>query len=139
MKEIFRSSKFDGKLILKPSAKVNEAGDEVYGSLENGLWWRSMQNQLPEDATIAPVLLYSDETLAYGFGSTTFYPLYMSIGNLPKDIRRKEEGYTLIAYLPILKGKKKQKRRWAKKNLKGQILHHALSIILRSLIEPAKT
>ena len=53
-------------------------------------------------ATIIPVILSSDKTVVTLFGNKTAYPLYLTIGNLPKEIRRKpsRHGHILIGYLP---------------------------------------
>src|SRR6266702_2878265 len=53
-------------------------------------------------ATIVPVLLSTDKTLLTTFRNKSAYPLYMTIGNIPKEIRRKPSmhAYILLAYLP---------------------------------------
>lgn len=53
-------------------------------------------------ATIIPIIISSDKTQLTTFGSKTAYPVYMTIGNLPKDVRRKpsRRGQILLAYLP---------------------------------------
>ncbi|OJT04957.1 hypothetical protein TRAPUB_4260, partial [Trametes pubescens] len=53
-------------------------------------------------ATIIPVIISSDKTQLTTFGSKTAYPVYITIGNLPKDVRRKpsRRGQILLAYLP---------------------------------------
>jgi len=81
---------------------------------------------------------HGDETQALNYGSRTFYPLYMTIGNLPKDIRRKMRAFRLAAYLPVLEGTKAEKKKMTKINLKGQILHRCLQSIMESIIEPGK-
>jgi hypothetical protein len=52
-------------------------------------------------ATIIPILLSSDKTQLTMFGNKTAYPVYMTIGNIPKEIRRKpsRRAYILLAYL----------------------------------------
>ncbi|KAJ7483045.1 hypothetical protein B0H11DRAFT_1689911, partial [Mycena galericulata] len=53
-------------------------------------------------ATIIPILLSSDKTQLTVFGNRSAYPVYMTIGNIPKEIRRKpsRQAYVLLAYLP---------------------------------------
>jgi len=56
-------------------------------------------------ATVIPVFLSSDKTQLTLFRGKMAYPLYLTIGNLPKDIRRKPScrGQILLAYLPTTK------------------------------------
>jgi hypothetical protein len=64
----------------------------------------TLEGQEP-GATVVPVLLSSDRTQVTVFGSKTAYPVYLTIGNLPKDIRQKPShcGQILLAYLPTTK------------------------------------
>jgi len=111
----------------------------VKSSLEIGIWWRDKEAQLPVGAVVVPkiqkLILYSDETEAMNFGSRKFNPVYATIGNIPQSQRRSLEAYVLLGYIPILEGTKKQKGRWRAKNLKGQILHYCLDLLLQSLVK----
>ena len=53
-------------------------------------------------ATIIPIIISSDKTQLTVFGSRTAYPVYLTIGNLPKEIRRKpsRQAHILLGYLP---------------------------------------
>jgi hypothetical protein len=53
-------------------------------------------------STIIPVILSSDKTQLTVFGNKLAYPVYLTIGNIPKGIRRKpsRHSHMLIAYLP---------------------------------------
>lgn len=53
-------------------------------------------------ATIIPIIISSDKTQITLFRNKTAYPVYLTIGNLPKEIRRKpsRQGQILLAYLP---------------------------------------
>ncbi|KAJ8090904.1 hypothetical protein PM082_024827 [Marasmius tenuissimus] len=73
--------------------------------VNTGKWWWSTQKQLEGDkpgATIIPVILSSDKTQITLVRNKTAYPVYLTIGNLPKGIRRKpsKQGQILVAYLP---------------------------------------
>lgn len=56
-------------------------------------------------ATVIPVFISSDKTQLTPFRGKMAYPVYLTIGNIPKDIRRKPScrGQILLAYLPTTK------------------------------------
>ncbi|KAJ7769505.1 hypothetical protein B0H16DRAFT_1661035 [Mycena metata] len=85
-------------------------------------------------ATIIPILLSSDKTQSTMFRNKTAYPVYMTIGNIPKEIRRKPSRrvYVLLAYLPTsrlghIKNKVAQRRSLA------NLFHKCLSFITAPL------
>ena len=56
-------------------------------------------------ATVIPVILSSDKTQLTLFHSKSAYPVYLSIGNIPKDLRRKptQRAMMLLGYIPTTK------------------------------------
>ena len=65
-----------------------------------------MKEHLPSGATVAPVILASDKTQLSRFkGDKTAWPVYLSIGNLSKQVRREpsRHGAVLLGYLPVSK------------------------------------
>lgn len=65
-----------------------------------------LQKKLDENAgpgrTVVPIILSSDKTQVTVFRNKSVYPVYMSLGNIPKEIRRKpsRRAYILLGYLP---------------------------------------
>lgn len=90
-----------------------------------------LEKRMP-GATIIPIIISSDKTQLTVFGSKTAYPVYMTIGNLPKDIRRKpsRRGQILLAYLPTSRLehiKNKAARRRTLANLFHACMAHVLA------------
>ncbi|KAM6495003.1 hypothetical protein JOM56_009626 [Amanita muscaria] len=102
---------FARHLILKPERHYRCMDDQrsrVYHDMQTGNWWWEIQNTLEASkpgATIIPVIISSDRTQVTLFSGKTAYPVYLTIGNLPKAVRRKpsQRGQILLAYLPTSK------------------------------------
>ncbi|KAM6499250.1 hypothetical protein JOM56_004758 [Amanita muscaria] len=102
---------FTAQLILRPERHYRRSGerwDRVFHDMHTGNWWWEMQSVLEAHqpgAMLVPVIISSDRTQVTVFGNKTAYPVYLTIGNLPKDIRRKSSarGQILLAYLPTSK------------------------------------
>ncbi|KAJ7491595.1 hypothetical protein B0H11DRAFT_2399014 [Mycena galericulata] len=87
-------------------------------------------------ATIIPIIISSDKTQLTVFGNKTAYPVYMTIGNIPKEIRRKpsRRGYVLLGYLPTSR-MKNVKNKAARRRILGNVFHACMHHILAPLKE----
>ncbi|KAJ7451993.1 hypothetical protein FB451DRAFT_1524612 [Mycena latifolia] len=94
----------------------------MYHNMHTGKWWWSTQAAL----TV--------------FGNKTAYPVYMTLGNIPKEIRRKpsRRGYVLLGYLPTSK-MKNIKNKAARRRVLANVFHACMSFILAPLQEPGVT
>ncbi|QRV95530.1 helix loop helix DNA-binding domain protein [Ceratobasidium sp. AG-Ba] len=80
--------------------------NRVYNEMWSGQWWWEMQNILGPHATVVPIILSTDKTKLTVFsGNQLAWPVYLSIGNISKDIRRcpSERATLLIGYIPVSK------------------------------------
>ncbi|CDO77552.1 hypothetical protein BN946_scf184912.g51 [Trametes cinnabarina] len=107
IRALFSDPEFSGILIFAPERHYADEDRtiRVYFDMHTGRWWWNTQRELDTirpGATIVPVIISSDKTQLTLFGSKTAYPVYLTIGNLPKDVRRKpsRRGQILLAYLP---------------------------------------
>jgi hypothetical protein len=86
-------------------------------------------------ATIIPIIISSDKTQLTLFRNKSAYPIYMTIGNIPKEIRRKpsSRAYLLLGYLPTTRleniTNKARKRR-----VIANLYHACVSRILEPLV-----
>ena len=90
--------------------------------------------RLPVGATIAPLILSSDKTKLSNFrGDKSAWPLYLTIGNISKEIRRmpSANATVLIGYLPVGRFDCFSEKR--KQIMRYQTFHTCMKTILTSL------
>ncbi|KAI0688819.1 hypothetical protein C8Q76DRAFT_772033 [Earliella scabrosa] len=114
-----------------------EGAEWLYDEMWTGDWWWNMQGALPPGATIAPVILSSDKTQLSRFsGDKQAWPVYLSVGNIPKATRRQpsKHGMILVGNLPVTKLKCFPKGK--QRSLEGyQLFHECMCAILKPLIK----
>ncbi|KAG8775121.1 hypothetical protein FRC12_001662 [Ceratobasidium sp. 428] len=116
---------------------TEERMNRVYGEMWSAKWWWRMQNMLGDYATVVPIIISTDKTKLTVFsGNQKAWPVYLTIGNISKDIRKcpSERATLLLGYLPvaslghIANERERSEARW-------QLFHTALE----SILEPLKT
>ncbi|KAG9088545.1 hypothetical protein FRC06_001978, partial [Ceratobasidium sp. 370] len=109
----------------------------VYDQMWSGDWWWRIQNLLGEHATVAPIVLAADKTQLTRFsGNKSAWPVYLTIGNISKEIRKQpsERATLLVGFIPVnaLTNITNKTRR---QELGWQLFHTCMELIL----EPLKT
>ncbi|KAH8991765.1 hypothetical protein EDB86DRAFT_2806455 [Lactarius hatsudake] len=139
IRALFGDPKFSRQLIFAPERHYQDVDHavQVTGEMHTGKWWWSVQRSLElhrPGATVIPVIISSDKTQLTLFRSKSAYPIYLSIGNIPKDIRCKptQQAQVLIGYIPTTRLshiKNKAARRRALANLFHSCMRKCLSPI----------
>ncbi|KAF9235433.1 hypothetical protein BU15DRAFT_89590 [Melanogaster broomeanus] len=112
---------------------------ERYDEMWTTDWWWEMQNRLPEGAAVVPVILASDKTSLSQFrGDQEVWPVYLTVGNISKDVRRQPSKHAcvLLGYLPTTKLEcfSKSTRSLERYNL----FHYCMTQILEPMVEAGK-
>ncbi|KAF9035760.1 hypothetical protein BJ165DRAFT_1355229, partial [Panaeolus papilionaceus] len=88
--------------------------------------------------TACPIILASDKTQLTQFvGGISAYPVYLTIGNIPKATRRKPSSHVciLITYLSVDKVPPKGLTEQQQRDRTQRIFHQAMRLILKPLIK----
>ncbi|KAI0825391.1 hypothetical protein BC628DRAFT_1320379 [Trametes gibbosa] len=115
----------------------------LYHDLHTGRWWWDTQKAVEDNtpgATIIPIILSSDKTQVTLFRNKSAYPVYLTIGNLPKSIRRKpsRQGQILLAYLPTTRLDHITNKAARRRTLTN-LFHACMSFLLKPLEKAGTT
>ncbi|KAI0070284.1 hypothetical protein K474DRAFT_1743338 [Panus rudis PR-1116 ss-1] len=107
---LFAEPEFAQYMVTKPERFYADADKtkRVYWDMHTAKWWWATQCELDsekEGGTVVPIIISTDKTQVTLFRNKMAYPVYLTIGNLPKEIRRKpsQRGQVLLGYLPTTK------------------------------------
>ncbi|KAJ7330893.1 hypothetical protein DFH08DRAFT_708629 [Mycena albidolilacea] len=105
-----------------------------YNEMWTADWWWEIQKLLPKGATLVPIIIASDKTqLTRHSGDQQAWPVYLTIGNIDKETRRRpsSRAAVLLGYIPVAK-----LEIFAKKTRSGvghQLFHDCMRVMLGSL------
>ncbi|KAG9083376.1 hypothetical protein FRC06_004560, partial [Ceratobasidium sp. 370] len=142
VKMLIRDRRFTKHMRFAPERhwSSEDRQEQVYDEMWSGEWWWRIQNILGEGATIAPIVLAADKTqMTVLSGNKSAWPVYLSIGNISKDIRRRpsERAMLLVGYIPITdltdisNVEERREKRW-------QLFHTCMESILEPLKEASR-
>ncbi|KAH9040246.1 hypothetical protein EDB84DRAFT_1647334 [Lactarius hengduanensis] len=104
---LYGNPEFARDLVFAPECHYtdHEQTCRVYSEIHTGDWWWAVQTSLEAHqpgATVILVVISSDKTQLTLFRSKAAYPVYLTIGNIPKHIRQKPSRHAqmLIGYIP---------------------------------------
>ena len=145
IRALFGDLEFAKHLILAPERHYVDKDQTIryYCDLYTGKWWWSTQKEMEKEkpgATIIPVIISSDKMQVTLFRNNAAYPMYMSIGNIPKNIRRKpsNQAQVLIGYLPTTKLEHITNKASHRRTI-ANLYHASVKYILQPLEEVGNT
>ncbi|KAJ7778044.1 hypothetical protein DFH07DRAFT_1036563, partial [Mycena maculata] len=112
--------------------------NRVYNEMWTGKWWSGVQTKLPVGAALAPVIIATDKTQLTQFsGGKLAYPVYLTLGNIPKALRRKpsQNACVLLGYLSVDKISRNGLSKQGVKSRNQQLFHASMRLILHPLID----
>ncbi|THH07054.1 hypothetical protein EW146_g9433 [Bondarzewia mesenterica] len=108
--------------------------DRMFEEMWTGDWWWKTQDNLPDGAAVASIILSSDKTQLSVFqGDKSAWPVYLTLGNISKEVRRQPSTHAIIllGYLPVAK---LECYKESTRSLAGyRLFHFCMSKILESL------
>ncbi|KAJ8468795.1 hypothetical protein ONZ45_g17114 [Pleurotus djamor] len=139
IRALYGDPDFAQYLAVVPEKHYTDEGktERLFHDMHTGRWWWTTQEEVEKKtpgATIVPIIISSDKTQLTLFRNKTAYPLYLTIGNIPKEIRRKpsKRAYILLAYLPVTKLEGVTNKASRRRQL-ANLYHACLSQILSPL------
>ncbi|EIN13427.1 hypothetical protein PUNSTDRAFT_56509 [Punctularia strigosozonata HHB-11173 SS5] len=145
VRALFGDPNFDPNLILQPERHYTDSSKQkrVYHDMHTGMWWWDTQVDLEAakpGATIVPLIISSDKTQLTLFRNKSAYPIYLTIGNIPKHIRSKPSKHAqiLLGYLPTARLEHVRGDASRRRAL-GNLFHGAVARILEPIITYGET
>ncbi|PSS15390.1 hypothetical protein PHLCEN_2v3287 [Hermanssonia centrifuga] len=142
IRALYGESRFARHLVFLPERHYADADRtmRLYHDMHTGKWWWAVQKAVEANtpgATIIPIIISSDKTQVTLFSNKTAYPIYLTISNLPKDIRSKpsQRGQILLGYLPTSKLEHITNKAARRRTL-ANVFHACLGRILAPLCKP---
>ncbi|KAI5827823.1 hypothetical protein K523DRAFT_278136 [Schizophyllum commune Tattone D] len=145
IRELLGNPAFNGKQGYEPiriySELVNNEGlNREYGEMWSAEWWWNIQKKLDKGSTVCPVILASDKTQLSRFsGDKEAWPVYLTIGNISKDVRRQPSSRAsiLVGYLPVAKLECIPEK---ERSVRGyQLFHECMTHLVETLVDAGTT
>ncbi|QRW13649.1 plasma membrane ATPase 4 [Ceratobasidium sp. AG-Ba] len=143
IKQLLRNKRLGKFMQFKPIKKWTspEMTNQIRDDIHTADWMWEMQGEIEDEyGTIIPVIISSDETKLTNFsGDKKAHPVYITIGNVPKRLRRRtsKRANVLLGYLPVPKldcESDKDERRLQRRHL----FHQCMRALVKPLAEAAK-
>ncbi|KJA18013.1 hypothetical protein HYPSUDRAFT_119030, partial [Hypholoma sublateritium FD-334 SS-4] len=143
IKTLWRDPDLSPQMTFRPKKVYSNSSrrNRIYNEMWTGQWWHVLQSKLPQGGTLAPVIIATDKTQLTQFsGGKAAYPVYLTIGNIPKATRRKPSKHAciLIAYLSVDKVNRTKMTDQEHRSRVQRIFHESMRTVLEPLIDAGK-
>ncbi|KAH9484401.1 hypothetical protein JR316_0003882 [Psilocybe cubensis] len=141
VKSLWKDPQLSKSMVYQPAKVFSgnvEDKNRIFSEMWTGKWWHAIQSKLPSGATVAPIIIATDKTQLTQFsGGKSAYPVYLTIGNIPKAIRRKPSKHAciLIAYLSVEKLDRTMMNDQQHRSRIQRLFHESMRIVLLPLID----
>jgi len=82
--------------------------------------------------------LFSDGTNVQKFGTLSYHPIFLTLGNIEEEERKKDSGYRLVGLIPSLNGTDVEKATEKFREDKAAIFQQCYRIFMSSFEEPSQ-
>ena len=113
---------FNSSINYAPIRQRNLDGGLIVSEMCTARWWWETQDKLPDGSTVVPVIISSDKThLSRTHGDQQAWPVYITIGNLDRGIRRAQlrPGMMLLGLVPLVHN-----------SVKAEVYHSAIGLMV---------
>ncbi|KAI1784413.1 hypothetical protein LXA43DRAFT_1101448 [Ganoderma leucocontextum] len=138
IQDLIGNPAFKDFIVYEPG-RVKRDGQRYYGEMSTGDWWWNVQKRLPNGAAVAAVVLASDKTnLSVFRGDKTAWPVYLTIANIDKEVRRKPSKHAslLLGYIPVAKLACFTDA--SRSDAQQRLFHACMKVLLAPLVEAGK-
>ncbi|KAF8271908.1 hypothetical protein EI94DRAFT_1567196, partial [Lactarius quietus] len=139
IRSLMSNPEFASDMIFSPERHYTDRShaSHIYNEMHTRDWWWSVQTALESCrpcVTVVPLIISTDKTLLTAFQGTTAYPIYMGIGNIPKDICRKPSwsAQLLIGYIPTSK-LEGITNKCARRRVLANLFHSCMGLVLHPI------
>ncbi|SAL96511.1 hypothetical protein, partial, partial [Absidia glauca] len=128
--QIFSAPNLAHDMILS-SASAKRYDEAVFDDLYTGGWWANVERGTADDVVVVPLMVSSDATLVSNNGKNKAWPIYLTLGNVPKDKRYKKDyrACKVLGFFPVITMTTKTKYPWMSL-CKAAIFHHCLNLLM---------
>ncbi|CAG8451521.1 6653_t:CDS:2, partial [Cetraspora pellucida] len=107
--------------------------ERIYSEFYNCNWWCRVQQLIPTGHKVLAIILYSDATTLDRLGKNSRHPIFISLGNIPTNLRNKAKAKALVGFIPTLEGTMEERKTPEFRQLIRLTFHKCINILMEPL------